>query len=202
MSRKSLILSAVATLGLAIAAGVAVASNTFPATGTLQIVGGSKTLSLLQDDAGALVMSNPSSGGTLTIPDGGMPVVQYIGNAAVSTSNPMPTAEQVPTTSTITCIEAVAGTNGDGGTLSPTVGTLYELIVESGNGNVRMANTVACGSYASGTGQLENDGVDKYFRPRWYTPSVDAGAANVDAAPVYTLCSASGTVKVQLCPVQ
>jgi hypothetical protein len=140
-------------------------------------------------------VTNQPSATTQTVP--GYQVCEYQvangGAQPVSATNPLPVAEQVPTTSTLSCLEVIANTAGDGGTLTPTFGTLYELIVEAGNGNVRMANGVGCTAYAGGTGQIENDGVDKYFRPK-LTP--DGGV------PTYYVCAASGTVRVMMCPMQ
>jgi hypothetical protein len=126
------------------------------------------------------------------IRDGG--TIYDAGSHPVNTLNPMPVAEQVPYTSTLTCLEQVANTGGDGGVLSPTAGALYELIVDSSSA-VRMANGIGCTSFTGGNGQVENESTDKYFRPK-LTP--DGGV------PKYTLCAetaATGKPKVQMCPV-
>ncbi len=133
------------------------------------------------------------AGPVVVTPTSPLPVNLSVGSSAVSSSNPVPVQEQVRAMATTTCSSVVAATYGDGGVLEPTAGVTQELIVESGYGNVSMLNCGPCNAY--GSGQLLNDGVDKYFVPQSCT-------GNDGGVPRYSLCAASsssGHPVVQMC---
>jgi hypothetical protein len=93
-----------------------------------------------------------------------------------------------------TCLEAVCGTSGDGGVLSPVVGQRYLLSVST-DSPVRLAYGAACNAYAGGAGTLVPEGA---VLDVVHANQPDSGVAGV------TCCAktASATTPiVQLCPV-
>lgn len=112
---------------------------------------------------------------------------------------PFPTQEKGGYARTAGCVEVACGVVGDGGILSLTVETDYELGVTT-NSPVRLSNGAACVAFTSGTGvgKVVNEGSIRYWRAPAGT-GTDGGMAKYECCAL-TGHSAAAPVIVQACP--
>ena len=123
----------------------------------------------------------------------------YVALAAPDGGLNTPVQEQGGYAKTAGCVEVACNTTGDGGILSLTVESDYELAVTN-NSPVRLSNGTACVAFTSGTGvgKVVNEGSVRYWRAPAGTGN-DGGVAKYECCAL-TAHSASAPVIVQACP--